>query len=246
MACRSRGEGRGAASRLDGASRAPRHHALLGEWDRHRHQGLTGINELGESSARAPPRREPQVRLATRCPPAPIREPAPPRRAHHEPGAVRHHPGLLRLAGPGRDRVRSGTGRPVRDPRGGQHRRPVAGGQRRIRGRPVRHPARGGARPLAMRRDLATLEELRRPRDQSRNSGPSWTACVLRSKGCSRPTIGPMRRSGAAGGSGQHPRVGEPPTAWLGAARAADPWRWVAGRRRGVLLETGEVDFFYD
>ena len=54
---------------------------------------------------------------------------------------------------PGRDRVRSGARRPVRDPGRGEHRRAVAGRQRRVRRGAVQHPAGGRARPFPVRGD---------------------------------------------------------------------------------------------
>ena len=91
--------------------------------------------------------------------------------AGHGPGAVRDHPRLLRLARAGRDRLRPGPRRPVRDPRRRQHRRAVADRQRRVRGRALRHAAGRRARPLAVRRDPrdARGAAAARPTNQSRN-----------------------------------------------------------------------------
>ena len=95
---------------------------------------------------------------------------APPR-VGRGPGAVRHHPRLLRLARAGGDRLRPGPRRPLRDPRRRQHRRAVAGRQRRVRRGALRHAAGGGARPLAVRRDPGDARGAAagRSEDQSRN-----------------------------------------------------------------------------
>ncbi len=94
-----------------------------------------------------------------------------PARAGRGPGAVRDRARLLRLARAGGDRVRPGARRPVRDPRRRQHRRAVAGRQRRVRGGASSAPGLvvvlGHSSCGAI---LATLEQLGRPsKDQSRN-----------------------------------------------------------------------------
>ena len=109
--------------------------------------------------------------------------------------AVRDHPRLLRFARAGRDRLRPGAGRSVRHPRRRQHRRAVAGGQRRVRGVALRHAPGRRPRPLAVRRD---------PRDARRAAAAaaitsrrtcdrSSTASGRRSRACLRPISGTIR-----------------------------------------------------
>ena len=139
----------------------------------------------------APSRRQPSFRVQ-RPQPRLAGERSAPRRAGRRPGAVRHHPRLLRLARAGRDRLRPGARRPVRHPRRRQHRRAVAGRQRRVRGGALRHAARRRARALAVRRDpgdargaeaadrqpVAQPALDRRPRPARRSSRCSRRSCA--------------------------------------------------------------------
>ena len=78
-------------------------------------------------------------------------QPGAPYRALHRPRTLRYRPRMLRLPGAGGNRLRSGPRRPVCRPRCGQHRRRLAGRQRRVCRRPVRHAAGRRARAHEVR-----------------------------------------------------------------------------------------------
>ena len=116
-------------------------------------------------------------------------ESRPAQRGGRGPGAVRDHPGLLRLARAGRDRLRPGARRPVRHPGRRQHRGALAGRQRRVRRRALRHPPGGGAGPLAVRRgagDAGGAEHAGRETSRSATCARSSTGCARRWSPCSR------------------------------------------------------------
>ena len=143
------------------------------------------------------------------------------RRARGGPESVRDHARLFRLARAGRDRVRPGSRRPVRDPRRRQHRRAVAGRQRGVRGRSLRHSPRGRRRPLAMRRDhgdhraaaQAERPALSQPAVDRGPRAPVGGEPARGEAGLRRPRARAPRRAR------EHPRVGQSSAPRLAAAR---------------------------
>ena len=99
------------------------------------HERGIGGRDRRVRSARPPARRQPPVRGGRADRSGALEQEMP--RAGRRPGAVRHHPRLLRLARARRDRLRSGPRRSVRHPRRRQHRRALAGRQRRVRRVPL-------------------------------------------------------------------------------------------------------------
>ena len=167
-------------------------------------------------------------------------------RAHRAAGAVRDHPRLLRLARAGRDRVRSGARRPVRHPRGRQHRRAVAGRQRRVRGRAVPHAAGRRARPLGLRRHHGHDRGAEASRENNRATcAPSSIASARPWSRCSPRALATIRRRWCARPSA--PMSGRRPTTCVTAPSCSSS----SSPRDGLLvvgaeysLETGVVEFF--
>ena len=163
-------------------------------------------------------------------------------------GAFRDHSWLLGLQGARGAGLRSGVRRPVRHPGCREHRRALAGRQRRVCSLALRHAARRRDGPYAVRchhgdarRTSATIDQsIREPAGdcRSRSARPSWTLLSSRSPteiptcSCAKP-FAPTSRA-----SVEHLRHGSELLERL----IAETGLLVVGAE--YSLETGVVDFF--
>ena len=164
----------------------------------------------------------------------------------HGAGPVRDHPRLLGLARARRDRLRPGPRRPLRDPRRRQHRRALAGRQRRVRRLAVRSSAWSWCSATRIAApSSATVDELERPPDAA-------VAQPALDRRPMRPAVEPLmdtelrttRRAGQARRARQRPRsvdhLRHGSRLLENLIQKTASW----SSARSTRSQTGQVDFF--